>query len=59
MDKHLPSLRLRQKVKQNKLFELYRHLNVTGDLDLINLNQFKVTRDPQKRSYSFRALQWW
>ena len=34
-------LRLRQKVKQDKLATLYRHLIGTGDLDLINLDQFK------------------
>ena len=31
------TLRLNQKVKRDKLTALYRHLNVTGNLDLINL----------------------
>ena len=30
-------LRLRQKVKRDKINALYRHLNVTGNLDLIDL----------------------
>ena len=32
------TLRLTQKVKRDKLVALYRHLNVTGNLDLINLD---------------------
>ena len=32
------SLRLKQKVKRGKLAALCRHLNVTGNLDLINLD---------------------
>ena len=36
-------LRLKQKVKQDKLTALYRNLNVTGNLDLINIDQFKLT----------------
>ena len=32
------TLRLTQKVKQDKLVALYRHLNVTGNLDLISLD---------------------
>ena len=31
------TLRLRQKVKRDKINALYRHLNVTGNLDLIDL----------------------
>ena len=30
------TLRLRQKVKQDKLVTLYKHLNITGNLDLID-----------------------
>ena len=37
------TLRLRQKVKRDKLAALYRHLKVTGDLDLINLNRLNYT----------------
>ena len=40
------ALRLRQKVKQDKLTALYRHLNITGKPDLINLDQFRLTTDP-------------
>ena len=32
------TLRLRQKVKRDKLSALYRRLNVTGDIDLIDLD---------------------
>ena len=42
------TLRLEQRVKQDKLTTLYRHLNVTGNLDLINLDRFKLTTDPKK-----------
>ena len=42
------TLRLTQKVKQDKLAALYRHLNVTGNLNLIDLGRFKLTTDPEK-----------
>ena len=32
------ALRLNQKVKRDKLAALYRHLNIAGNLDLINLD---------------------
>ena len=32
------TIRLRQKVKRDKITALYRHLNVTGNLDLIDLD---------------------
>ena len=35
------TLRLNQLVKRDKLAALYRHLNVTGYLDLIDLDRFK------------------
>ena len=47
------TLRLTQKVKRDKLAVLYRHLNVTGNLDLINLDRFKLTTDPKKRGFFF------
>ena len=50
------TLRLKQKLKRNKLAALYRHLNVTGNLDLINLDRFKLTTD-KKRNHNFRVLQ--
>ena len=42
------TLKLRQKVKRDKLTVLYRHLNVTGNLDLIDLDQFRLTTDSKK-----------
>ena len=42
------TLRLRQKVKRDKLTASYRHLNVTGNIDLINLGRFRLTTDPKK-----------
>ena len=42
------TLRLRQKVKQDKLSALYRHLNVTGNPDLIDLDRFRLIKDPKK-----------
>ena len=47
------TLRLRQKVKRDKLTALYRHLNVTGKIDLIDLGQFRLTADQKKRSRNF------
>ena len=47
---------LRQKLKQDKLTALYRHLNVTGNLDLIML--INLTRNYQKGNYNFRVLKW-
>ena len=41
-------LPLNQKVKRDKLAALYRHLNVTGNLNLINLDRFKLATDPKK-----------
>ena len=42
------TLRLSQKVKRDKINALYRHLNVTGNPDLINLYRFMLTKDPKK-----------
>ena len=42
------TLRLRQKVKRDKINALYRHLNVRGNPDLIDLDRFKLTKDPKK-----------
>ena len=52
------TLRLRQKVKREKLAALYRDLNVTGDLYLINLDRFNYTKSTRKKYYKFRVLQW-
>ena len=46
-------LRLNQKVKQDKLAASYRHLNVTDNLDLINLDRFKLTTDLKKEATIF------
>ena len=53
--------RLRQKVKRDKLTALYRHLNVTGNLDLIDLDQFRLTTDPKKGAtvFEFYNGDWW
>ena len=45
--------RLTQKVKRDKFTVLHRHLNVTGNIDLINLDQFKLTTDPKKGATIF------
>ena len=42
--------RLRQKVKRDKINALYSHLDVTGNPDLIDLDRFRVTKDPKKGS---------
>ena len=47
------TLRLKQKVKRDKLADLYRHLKVTGNLDLINFDRFKLTTDPKKGATIF------
>ena len=43
------TLQLKQKVKRDKLSALYRHLNVTGSTALIDLDKFRLTKDPKKR----------
>ena len=47
------TLWLNQEVKQDKLAALYRHLNVAGNLDLINLDRFKLTTDPKNGATIF------
>ena len=42
------TLRLRQKVKQDKLIAFHRHLDVTGNRDLIDLDRFRLTKDSKK-----------
>ena len=42
------TLRLRQKVKRDKITALYKHLNATGHPNLIDLDQFKLTKDSKK-----------
>ena len=40
--------RLTQNLKRDKLAALCRHMSVTGNLDLINLDRLKLTTDPKK-----------
>ena len=47
------TLRLNQKVKRDKLSGLYRHLKVTGNLDSIDLDRFRLTTDPKKGATVF------
>ena len=47
------TLRLKQKVKRDKLAMLYRHLIITGNIGLIDLGQFKLTRDSKKGATIF------
>ena len=42
------TLWLRQKVKRDKLSALYRHLNVMGNTGLIDLDRFRLAKDPKK-----------
>ena len=47
------TLSLRQKVKRDKINALYRHLDVTGNPKLIDLDRFRLTKDPKKRGHNF------
>ena len=47
------TLWLRQKVQRDKIIALCKHLNVTGDIDLIDLDRFKLTTDPKKGATIF------
>ena len=42
------TLLLRQKVKRDKINALYRHVNVTGDIDLIDLDWFRLITGSEK-----------
>ena len=42
------TLQLRQKVKEGKIAALYKHLNVTGDLVLINLDRRNYNKNTRK-----------
>ena len=44
------TLRLRQKVKRDKINAFYRNLDVAGNPDLIDLDRFRLTKDPKKGS---------
>ena len=47
------TLQLNQEVKRDKLAALYRHLNVIGNIGLIDLNLNKLTRNPKKGATIF------
>ena len=55
------TLRLRQKLKQDKITPLYRNLNVTANLGLIDLDRFRLTTDPKKgvTIFEFYSGDWW
>ena len=42
------TLRLRAQLKRDKLIALYRHLNVMGNPDLIDLDRLRLTKDSKK-----------
>ena len=42
------TLRLRQKVKQDKINALYSHLNMTGDPDLADVDPFMIKKKKSK-----------
>ena len=52
------TLQLRQKVKQGKITALYRHLNVTGDPGLADIDRFmiKKKKENQKQATVFLAF---
>ena len=39
------TLRLRKKVKQDKITALYRRLNVTGDTGLVDIDRFRIKKN--------------
>ena len=45
------TLQLRQKLKQNKIAALYRHLNVRGDPGLADIDRFMVKKKSKNRQH--------
>ena len=45
------TLRLRQKIKRDKITALYRHLNMTGDPGLANIDWFIIKKTLQSRQH--------
>ena len=43
------TLQLRQKVKRDKITALYRHLNVTGDPGLAEIDRFMIKKKKKKK----------
>ena len=41
------TLRLRQKLKRDKIVSLYKYLDVTGDPGLVDLEQFMIKKNPK------------
>ena len=54
------TLKLRQKVKRDKLTALYRHLNVTGDTGLTDVDRFMIKKfqNRQHRLTFFDSKHW-
>ena len=44
------TLQLRQKVKREKITALYRHLNVTGDPGLADIDRFMIKKKIQRQA---------
>ena len=47
------TLQLRQKVKRDKITALYRHLNVTGDPGLSDLDRFMIKKIQKQETLTF------
>ena len=43
-----PTSTLRQKVKRDKLTAVYRYVDVTGDIDLIDIDQLMIKKIPKQ-----------
>ena len=52
------SLQLRQKVKRDKITTLYRHLNVTGDPDLADIDPFMIKKKLKNRQHWLIFFRW-
>ena len=51
-------LQLRQKVKQDKITALYRHLNVTGEPGPANIDQFMIKKISKNRQHWLAFSRW-
>ena len=47
----ISTLQLRQKLKRDKITPLYRHLNVTGDPGLVDIDQFTIKNSFKNRQH--------
>ena len=52
------TLRLRQKVKRDKINTLYRHLDVTGDPGLVDIDQFMIKKKFKNRKHRLAFSRW-